>query len=303
MIKKVIPVILAGGGGTRLWPMSRELYPKQFFKFDESLSLFQLAVKRGVFIVSSLGMKKKIIVVTNEDYRFIVVDQLKEFPDIQYDLFLEPTKKNTAPSLTLAALHMEQTCSGNLLLALPSDQVIENDLSFTNIDILYGYRKTETYGLGAVLLHSLFNIRFDIGYFSTQDMNDSTDFIQRESINTPTFYDSLHFSYPLKEKSDYIQKTFQIESELPFNINLIAQYFTHDTLSYSSDSLPVDQEINIPNLEIDPDEMTPSNFFTPGLGVPLAFITNKAMDMSKPMTITSKNPTVAITTKMRTITR
>ena len=152
-----------------------------------------------------------------------------------------------------------------------------SDLSFTNIDILYGYRKTETYGLGAVLLHSLFNIRFDIGYFSTQDMNDSTDFIQRESINTPTFYDSLHFSYPLKEKSDYIQKTFQIESELPFNINLIAQYFTHDTLSYSSDSLPVDQEINIPNLEIDPDEMTPSNFFTPGLGVPLAFITNKAM--------------------------
>ena len=132
MTKKVTPVILAGGGGTRLWPLSRNLYPKQFFKFDESLSLFQLAVKRGIFIVSSLGMKKKIIVVTNEDYRFIAVDQLKEFPDIQYDLFLEPIKKNTSPSLTLASLHMVQAYSDNLLLALPSDQVIENNLSFTN---------------------------------------------------------------------------------------------------------------------------------------------------------------------------
>ncbi len=152
-----------------------------------------------------------------------------------------------------------------------------NDLSFTNIDILYGYRKTKTYGLGAVLLHSLFNIRFDIGHFSTQDMNDTIDFIHRESINTPTFYDSLHFSYPLREKSEYIQKTIQIESELVFNINLIAQYFSHDKIFYSSESLPVEQEISIPNLEVDPDEMTPSNFFTPGLGVPLAFLTNKAI--------------------------
>jgi hypothetical protein len=152
-----------------------------------------------------------------------------------------------------------------------------SDLSFTNIDILYGYRKTETYGFGGVLLNRLFNIRFDIGYFSTKDINDSTDFIIRESINTPVFYDSLHFAYPLREMSTYIQKTFQFETELPLNINLLAQYFTHDTLSYSSDSLPIDQEISIPNLELDPENMTPSNFFTPGLGVPLAFITNKAI--------------------------
>ena len=151
-----------------------------------------------------------------------------------------------------------------------------SDLSFTNIDILYGYRATETYGLGGVLLNTFFNLRFDIGYFSTQDKNDSTDFINRESTYLPNFYDSLHFAYPLKEKSSYIQRTIQFESDLPFDINLIAQYFTHDTLSYSSDSLPVDQEISIPNLEIDPENITPSNFFTPGLGVPLAFITNEA---------------------------
>ena len=65
------------------------------------------------------------------------------------------------------------------------------------------------------------------------------------------------------KKVTYFQSTFQLETELPFGINLTAQYFTHDTLTYSSDSLPVDQEIDIPNLEIDPEEMEPSNFFTP----------------------------------------
>ena len=64
---------------------------------------------------------------------------------------------------------------------------------------------------------------------------------------------------------------------MPFGINLTAQYFTHDTLTYSSDSLPVDQEIDIPNLEIDPEEMEPSNFFTPGMGVPLAILTDRAL--------------------------
>ena len=151
-----------------------------------------------------------------------------------------------------------------------------SDLSFTNVDILYGYRKTSSYGIGGVLLNSLFNTRFDIGYFSTKDMNDQDDFLALESINTPAFYDSLHFSYPLKENAEYIQTTFQIESELPFDVNLVAQYFNHDSLFYSSDSLPIDQEIDIPNLEISPEEMKPANFFTPGMGVPLAFITDRA---------------------------
>jgi len=78
------------------------------------------------------------------------------------------------------------------------------------------------------------------------------------------------------EEAQYKQSTIQIETELPFGINLTAQYFSHDTLSYSSDSLPVDQEIDIPNLEIDPEQMRPSNFFTPGMGVPIAILTNRA---------------------------
>ena len=148
-----------------------------------------------------------------------------------------------------------------------------SDISFPNVDVVYGYRKTDVFGLGGVLLNNWFILRGDIGYFSTLDKNKS---IERPSSFNPVYYDSLHFTYPLMEEATYFQSTFQLETELPFGINLIAQYFTHDTLTYSSDSLPVDQEIDIPNLEIDPEEMEPSNFFTPGMGVPLAILTNRA---------------------------
>ena len=149
-----------------------------------------------------------------------------------------------------------------------------SDISFPYVDIVFGYRKTNVLGLGGVFLSDWLTFRFDLGYFSTEDKNTT---INRPSSFNSTFYDSLHFSYPLHEKSVYQQATLQIETELPFDINLSFQYFTHDTLSYNSDSLPVDQEINIPNLQIDPENMTPSNFFAPGMGVPIAILTKKAV--------------------------
>ena len=148
-----------------------------------------------------------------------------------------------------------------------------SDLSFPYIDILFGYRKTNVLGVGGVFLSDWFVLRGDIGYFSTRDLNSS---ITRESTNNPVWYDSLHFSYPLQEQADFYETTLQIETELPLKINLIAQYFQYDTISYASGSLPVDQEISIPNLNIDPEEMTPSYFFNPGIGTPLAVITNRA---------------------------
>lgn len=147
------------------------------------------------------------------------------------------------------------------------------DLSFPFVDILFGYRKTNVLGVGGVLLNNWFVLRGDLGYFSTSDQNSSID---RQISTNPVYYDSLHFSYPLLEKADYLQSTIQLETELPFNINFVAQYFTHDTLNYSAGSLPLDQDINIPNLTIDPEDMIPANFFTPGMGVPLALLTNRA---------------------------
>ena len=100
------------------------------------------------------------------------------------------------------------------------------------------------------------------------------------------------------EKSNYLQSTTQIEIELPLDINLIAQYFTHDTLNYSSDSLPIDQEISIPNLEIDPENMTPANFFTPGMGVPLAILTKKAIFLALDKTFMGDQLKVTYTSMM-----
>jgi len=148
-----------------------------------------------------------------------------------------------------------------------------SDISFPYVDIVYGYRKTDVFGLGGVFLSDWLIFRYDLGYFFTKDRNNSID---RPSSFNPAYYDSLHFTYPLMEESEYMQSTIQIETELPFGINLTAQYISHDTLSYSSDSLPVDQEIDIPNLEIDPEEMRPSKFFTPGMGVPIAILTSRA---------------------------
>jgi len=170
-----------------------------------------------------------------------------------------------------------------------------SDISFPYVDIVYGYRKTNVLGLGGVVLSDWFTLRFDVGYFATKDKNKTID--RPSSFNT-AYYDSLHFSYPLQEESIYQQSSFQIETELPFNINLSAQYFSHDTLSYRSDSLPVDQEINIPNLQIDPENMTPSNFFTPGMGVPIAILTKKAVFVVMDRSFLNNRLTLSLTSML-----
>ena len=148
-----------------------------------------------------------------------------------------------------------------------------SDISFPYVDIVFGYRKTNVFGVGGTLISDWMTLRWDLGYFSTQDLNNT---INRASSFNPVYYDSLHFTYPLEEKAQYTQSTLQLETELPFDLNFSVQYFVHNVSDYSSDSLPIDQEINIPNLELDPEDITPSNFFTPGMGVPLAILTEQA---------------------------
>ena len=117
-------------------------------------------------------------------------------------------------------------------------------LIYPFVDIVYGYRKTNVFGLGGVFLNDFFTFRYDVGYFKTRDQNSS---IERTSTFNPSYYDSLHFSYPLKENRPTYKLPFRLI--LIYHLVLIlAQYFSHDTLDYSSGSLPVDQEINIPNL-------------------------------------------------------
>ena len=150
-------------------------------------------------------------------------------------------------------------------------------LSNPYIDVVYGYRKTNMTGLGSTIFFGDLELRGDVAVFNTEDENNS---ISRTSPYLPEFYDSLHYSYPLNEKARYFQTTVQLEAELPFDIKFVGQFFNYDTLDYSSDSLPLDEDVSIPNLEISVDELNPKNIFTPGYGSSLAIMTKKALILS-----------------------
>uniref|UniRef100_B1XTE5 mannose-1-phosphate guanylyltransferase n=1 Tax=Polynucleobacter necessarius subsp. necessarius (strain STIR1) TaxID=452638 RepID=B1XTE5_POLNS len=132
----VIPVILCGGSGTRLWPLSRSGFPKQFLVLSgdgPSQSLFQQAVERINSIANSDIQLGNTLVLTNEDHRFLVLDQLRELPSINATLLLEPVGRNTAPALAMAALCAQQLANGvdPILVITPADQTIKNQGAFT----------------------------------------------------------------------------------------------------------------------------------------------------------------------------
>jgi len=136
----VIPVILCGGSGTRLWPLSRLGFPKQFLVLSgdgSSQSLFQQAVSRIRSIANDNITLGNTLVVTNEDHRFLVLDQLRELkssPNYQAaTLLLEPIGRNTAPALSMAALCAQQLAKNEdpILVITPADQTIQNQSTFT----------------------------------------------------------------------------------------------------------------------------------------------------------------------------
>lgn len=121
---RIIPVILCGGSGTRLWPLSRTHYPKQFLRLVDDYSLLQNTLSR----LSGLPNRGKTIAVTNEQHRFLLAEQLLEI-DEKADILLEPVARNTAPAAAAAA-HWAMKNGGGVLLVLPSDHVIADIPSF-----------------------------------------------------------------------------------------------------------------------------------------------------------------------------
>lgn len=127
----VTPVILCGGSGTRLWPLSRTGFPKQFLCLTGSESLFQQAVQR----LSSLGDSDiKIappLIVTGEDHRFLASEQLRELGVELGSVLLEPIGRNTAPALALAALAAIELGTDPVLVVTPADQTVISSAAFT----------------------------------------------------------------------------------------------------------------------------------------------------------------------------
>ena len=151
-----LPVIICGGSGSRLWPLSRTGFPKQFLALsgnNQNTSLFQGAVERLNQITPGFIPLGNTLIVTNEDHRFLVLDQLREMSSIHATLLLEPVGRNTAPALTLAALYASEinTDQSNdpILVVTPADQTIQNADAFTNalqncISVVAGDVSSET---------------------------------------------------------------------------------------------------------------------------------------------------------------
>ena len=129
----VLPVILCGGSGTRLWPLSRSGFPKQFLVLSgdgSQKSLFQQAIERIQTIATPQIELGKTVIVTNEEHRFLALDQLRELKNIQASLLLEPSGRNTAPALTLAALYAQEF-GDPILVVTPADQTVKEGAVFT----------------------------------------------------------------------------------------------------------------------------------------------------------------------------
>ncbi|AOO55197.1 mannose-1-phosphate guanyltransferase [Raoultella ornithinolytica] len=121
----IVPVIMAGGTGSRLWPMSRELYPKQFLRLNGEQSMLQDTVSR----LDGLNVSAPMLI-CNEQHRFLAAEQLRQIDRLSNNIILEPVGRNTAPAIALAALSVIANGQNPLMLVLAADHVIENTQAF-----------------------------------------------------------------------------------------------------------------------------------------------------------------------------
>ena len=145
---KLIPVILCGGSGSRLWPLSRKSYPKQFLALEgnSDLTLLQKTLKR----LESFENLSEPIIICNEDHRFLVAEQCRSIDIVPEEIILEPVGKNTASAIALASLRALDINKESNLIVLSSDHIIQNesqflkavecglDLSFNNKIVTFG---------------------------------------------------------------------------------------------------------------------------------------------------------------------
>ena len=122
----IIPVVLAGGSGTRLWPLSRKLYPKQLLRLTNQYTMLQNTLMR---LKDAAGMADP-IVICNEQHRYLVSGQLADIGIRPAAVYLEPMGKNTAPAVAVAALKARAIDPQALIMILPADHLIRDTRKF-----------------------------------------------------------------------------------------------------------------------------------------------------------------------------
>src|SRR5690242_4239338 len=125
MADRIIPLIMCGGAGTRLWPASREVRPKQFLPLFGARSTFQDTLLR----VSGAELFERPIVITNAAYRFMVLEQLAEI-GIEADILLEPMRRDSGPAIAAGAVFAQTRDREAIVLALAADHVVRDNPAF-----------------------------------------------------------------------------------------------------------------------------------------------------------------------------
>jgi mannose-1-phosphate guanylyltransferase/mannose-6-phosphate isomerase len=154
------PVIMAGGSGTRLWPLSRSGFPKQFLAIDGRASLFQQAVGRLMALSGNGINAAQPLVVGNDEHRFLLLEQLREEGIANATLVLEPIGRNTAPALTLAALAALDGGADPVLAMTPADQTVTDTAAF----VAAMRRAAELASRGAIVTLGIVPTRPETGY-------------------------------------------------------------------------------------------------------------------------------------------
>lgn len=224
----ILPVILAGGSGERLWPLSRTSYPKQFLNlFDTEHSLFQHTIQRLPENANYLPP----LIVCHEDYRFIVAEQLRQIQRSNSGIILEPCAKNTAPAITLAAAWAKQHYPECILLVLPADHLIKEPQQLLN-------NVSDATSSAEQDLLVTFGINIDrpetgYGYIEVGANHKINKFIEKPDlaiaqtfVNNPNyFWNSGIFCF---KPDAYLNELTTLDPDMPRHIQKALENCTHD---------------------------------------------------------------------------
>ena len=180
---EIIPVILSGGFGTRLWPLSRKQYPKQYLPLISNKTMLQETILR----LSTLDNVMDPIIVCNVDHRFLVAEQCQEINIKNPTILLEPVSRNTAPAIATAALHLIKKSNDAILLVLPADHLIQDVQEFHNAISIASNQAQEgkltTFGIVPT------NANTGYGYIKSSKENNSgaykvIEFVEKPDLKT-----------------------------------------------------------------------------------------------------------------------
>lgn len=240
----IVPVILAGGSGSRLWPASRSLYPKQFLNLtDNDFSLFQQTLKR----LKGIQNLADPIIVCNQEHRFLVAEQLRLINQDVQKIILEPFGKNTAPAITLAAVCNE--IENATLLILPADHLVGQPLqlhqAIDNAESLCAKNKLITFGIKPS------HPETGYGYISVgKSINDSSGFEIDSFVEKPNLPKAKSFI----ESGNYLWNSGMFAFKAEVYLDEINKYSPNilNTIKRSVDKAKIDSNfIHINEVEFE----------------------------------------------------